>query len=423
MSQSRSASQNSWPLEGRTVLIFFLTWGLVFLDRQALSILMPLIDDDINLTKSQVGQINMWQTIGYALSAPIFAFAADRFGRRKPILLFGILATAVLTAVTMSANSFGALLIVRSLLGASEGIILPIAIAIVASTSAPQRFGRNVGFVYAGAAVIAASLGPVVVTQIAEMSTWKMTFVMISVPTFVAALLVWAFIEEPAPTVDAAPVGERTGASDRAALLAGLANRNILVCVAISIFAMGGLWTFNSFLPLYLTEVSELPIATMGVVMSLFGVVSILWQVFLPYSSDRIGRKPAMIGYALLAALTPAMLLLFPQSGLSLVVYVAIGGVIMTMTALFVSIIPVESVPVGIMATAGALIMGIGELLGSFAVGGAGALADRYGLSVVMLVAAISYVVVAVVSIALVETRSARRSPKADESAAEQLPV
>jgi predicted MFS family arabinose efflux permease len=188
--------------------------------------------------------------------------------------------------------------------------------------------------------------------------------------------------------------------------------------VVISVFAMAGLWTINSFVTLYLTEVSALAVTTAGVVMSLFGIFTIFWQVFLPYSSDRIGRKPAMVGDAVLAAVTPALLFLFPQSGVTLVVYVVIGGIFLTLTSLFTSIIPVESVPASVMATASALIMGIGELLGAFVVGGAGSLADSYGLPAVMAAAAVAYVVAALVSLALKESRKKVDSPAPNRTAA-----
>jgi predicted MFS family arabinose efflux permease len=392
----------SLTYEHRLVSIFFLSWGLIFLDRQALSILLPLMINDIPLTNTEIGQINMWQTICYAISAPIFALLADRIGNRKRILLIGIFATSGLTAVTMLAESVGFLIVVRALLGASEGVILPIAVTLVALASRPDRLGRNVGLVYAGAAVIAATIGPTFVTQIAIATTWRIAFLIISVLSVLAGVLVWALVRDAAPSAAAAPGG---AGPTTAALRAAVGNRNVLVCVAISVFAMAGLWTILSFIPLYLTQVSQLPVSTAGFVMSLFGIFTIFWQILLPYSSDRIGRKPAMLGYATLAGVTPALLFLFPHSPATLAVYVVIGGIFLTLTSLFTSIIPVESVAPSVMATAGALIMGIGELLGAFVVGAAGSLADSYGLRSVMAAAAVAYVVVVLVSLGLKETR------------------
>jgi predicted MFS family arabinose efflux permease len=404
-------SAKSSKYEKLLILIFFLSWGLIFLDRQALSILMPLMVHDINLTNGEIGQINMWQTIGYAFSAPTFALLSDRLGNKKMILFFGIVITSVFAGVTMLADSFLPLLVIRTLLGASEGVILPIAIAMVASVSAPSRLGRNVGFVYAGAAVIASTIGPVLVTQIAQASNWRMAFLFVAVPSLIAGFLIWRFVKE-APFEMSDSVAESQGRPEVGTILAGLKNRNFLVCVVLSVFCMAGLWTFNSFLPLYLTQVSMLSVSAMGGIMSVFGIFTIFWQIFLPYSSDKIGRKPAMIGYAALAAVTPLLLLVLPTSGVTMVVYVGFGGIIMTLTSLFMSIIPVESVTPSIMATASAIIMGTGELLGSFAVGISGALADSQGLPVVMTVTVAVYLVAMLVAFLLKETRE-RRVPGA----------
>jgi predicted MFS family arabinose efflux permease len=387
--------------ENRLVSIFFLSWGLIFLDRQIMSILLPLIIRDVPLTNGEIGQVNMWQTICVAISAPTVALLADRIGSRKLILFVAIVATSVLSALTMAANSLVYLIVVRSLLGVSEGVVLPLAIALIAAACPPNRLGRNVGLVYAGAAVIASTIGPTVVTQVATATSWRSAFLFVSVPSLLAAALVWFFVTDTGPRADTQPVSGPT----RATLVSALRNRNIIICVLISVFAMAGGWTFNSFITLYLTEISELSITTAGLVMSLFGIFTIFWQVFLPYSSDRIGRKPAMIFYAALASTTPILLFLFPRSVAVLVVYVVIGGIFLTLPALFISIIPVESVPASVMATAGALIMGVGELISAFVVGGAGQLADRYGLGAIMATSGLSYLVVVLVSGALKETK------------------
>lgn len=386
--------------EYRIVLIFFLSWGLLFLDRNALAMLMPLMVNDIQFNNSQIGQINMWQTIGYALSAPIFAIVSDRLGKKKPILVAGIMGTSVLAALTITADSYTSLLVLRTLLGAFEGTVLPIAITMVAVASHPKRFGRNVGFVHAGAAVIASTLGPVVVIQVAEMLDWHAAFIFVSIPSFMAAVLVWLFVEEIPDSQTAS--GQAPVTVSR--ILLGLKNRNIAICVFISIFGMAALWTFASFIPLFLVQVSQLPVSTMGLLMSLFGLVSIFWIVFLPFTSDKIGRKPAMVGYALLAAIAPALLFFFPQSPISIAAYVVLGSIVLTLPPLYVNVIPAESVSPALMATAAAVIMGIGELVGSFCVGISGSLADQHGLSVTMLISALSLVVVAALSLGLVET-------------------
>ena len=390
------------------VMLFFVAWGFLYLDRQAISMLMPFIIEDIALTNTKIGQINMWQTIGFALAAPTFAILSDRLGHKKTILFWAMIVTSVLALLTMFAETYTYMLIVRTLLGASEGVILPISLSLLASVSRPTTLGHNMGLVYAGAAVIGVAIGPLVVTQLGDLFGWRSAFLFVSIPSFIVALLMLRFVKPPETVVKT----EAVTAFNVSTIYNSVKNRNILICILISIFCMGAMWTFNAFLPLYLTQVSLLSNTQMGLVFSLFGLLTIIWQIFIPYSSDKIGRKPAMTGYLAMAMATPLVLFFFPQSAVSLVVLVLLGGVILAMNTLYQSIIPVESVPVAVMATANALIMGIGELVGAFSIGLSGVLADSFGLTAVMIVIPISYLIAFLISFGLIETLKGKATRK-----------
>ncbi|MDN7229153.1 MFS transporter [Planococcus liqunii] len=400
--------KNGIKYETKLVMLFFVAWGFLYLDRQAISMLMPMIIEDIALNNTKIGQINMWQTIGFAISAPIFAILSDRLGHKKQILFWATLITSILALITMFAGSFNYLLIVRTLLGASEGIILPISISMLAAVSRPTTLGRNMGLVYAGAAVIGVAIGPVVVTQLGELFDWRYAFLFVSLPSFIAAMLMLKVVKE----VEVSPLAAEASSVTVSSILSGLKNRNILICTLISVFCMGAMWTFNSFLPLYLTQISQLSITQMGIVFSLFGLLTIVWQIFIPYSSDKIGRKPAMTGYLAMAMVTPLVLFIFPNSAASLVILVLFGGIILAMNTIYQSIIPVESVSPLVMASANALIMGVGELIGAFSIGFSGVLADAYSLTAVMLVVPISYFVAFLISFGLIETLRTKTAAK-----------
>ncbi len=391
---------NSNRYEWKLALIFFFTLGFIFLDRQALSLLMPLMIHDIPLNNSQIGAINMWQTIGFAISSPIFALLAERLGQKKVIIIWSVILTAIFSFATMFANSYFTLLIIRTLLGASEGIFMPIAISLLAAVSTPAKFGRNVGIVYLGSAIIGSSLGPVAITQLASFTSWKLTFLMISIPSFIASYLLWKFVQNKVETEKYSEIPE-----EKIPYSSLLKNKNFIITIFISIFSMAAMWNILSFGPLYLTQVSNFNVGKMGLIMGGFGLLAIFWTYFIPFTSDKIGRKPTFIGFSILASLTPFALYLFSNVSFSVFVFVILGGIIVSLTPLYVSIIPIESVPPQLAATASALVMGIGELIGSFAVGISGSLADSYGLTIVMIIAAISHLVAAIFGFVLMETR------------------
>jgi predicted MFS family arabinose efflux permease len=388
--------------EYRLVLILFLGWGLVFLDRNALSLLLPVMVGDMSLNNTQIGQINMWQSIGYAISGPLFAILSDRLGSKKRIIVLAILATSIFAFLTTFTNSYSYLLVIRTLLGASEGAIMPVVATIVAAASSPGRFGRNIGIVYSGGPVIGGTIGPMIVTQLAALTNWRMAFLLVSIPSFIVMLLVWRFIKE--VPVEPAPENSEQREDKGRNFHEVFKYRNVVICIFMSIFSMAGLWTMMSFSPIYFTTIGKLSVERMGLVMSLFGVIAILWMLIIANTSDYIGRKSTLIICAILATIVPLTMYFNPVGWLGIITFILLAGTITSIPVLYASIIPVESVPPRLGTLAGGIILGVGELVGSFAVGISGSLADTYGLPIVLITSAIVLFIVALLGISLKES-------------------
>lgn len=392
-------SNSSRLYEYRLVILIFFAWGFLFLDRSALSYIIPAMVGDLELTTGQVGQINMWQTIGFAISGPIIGMISDKTGKRKPLLIAAILATAVFSALSGLANSYHSLLIIRFLVGVCEGPIYPLAMLMIASASSPGRFGRNAGIVNAGVAVIAVALGPILVTQTISMLNWHWAFVIISIPSLILGLLVYLFTNEISPDKT-----HQTEQKQKTSFTDIFKYRNIVLCMLIAIFGMGGIWIFYSYVPLFLTSVGQMSIERMGMIMSAMGLLGILTTIGIPMFSDYFGRKKTLIIFALLGVLAPLGLYFFPVSTFGIILLMLFGGMLGTLTPIFFNVIPQETVPPHLTATSVAIIIGVGEIFGSFIVGGSGALADVHGFSFVMIVSAIATFLVAIISFGLIET-------------------
>jgi MFS family permease len=129
-----------------------------------------------------------------------------------------------------------------------------------------------------------------------------------------------------------------------------------------------------------------------------------VWGFVVPSISDRIGRRPTLVLFSLVAACCPIALLFAPSP--------MILGVLMVLTftglgcfTLFMSTIPAETVPREVMATALGMIMGVGELVGGFvAPTVAGFAADQFGLSIVMWISCGGALLAAGLSLLLKET-------------------
>ncbi|MEW7000434.1 MFS transporter [Serratia ureilytica] len=151
----------------------------------------------------------------------------------------------------------------------------------------------------------------------------------------------------------------------------------------------------------------------MGGIMSAIGAAWVFWGVAVPAISDRLGRKPTLIFFSLLAVCCPLFLSYVDNPWLlGVLVFLSYTG--LGCFTLFMATIPSETVSPARIATALGLVMGIGEVIGGcLAPFIAGLIADRYGLVSVMWLAATGAVCAGVLSCFLDETAPAVVSRRA----------
>ncbi len=394
--------------------LFFLTWGFVFLDRTSINVLFPVIAQDLNLSNFQIGQINMWTNIAYVTFAILFSFLADFTKNRKVWLVVAVLFTSITTAISGLASTFMILLFIRLFVGASEGPTLPLMMTLTSKASSPGRFGRNAGIINTGVAVISSTLGPILLTQMLNVVSWRLTFLIVSLASLVLGLILIKYIKVEQKD-EGGSTSEKRAENPFKGFLEVFKYRNIIISMCISIAALTSLWMLYTYAPMYLVQVSGLEMDKMGFIMSAMGLLTIVWALLIPTISDYLGRKRTVILFSFLAIFPPLGLFLFPSGWIGIAMFVILGGIVGGSTPLFMNIIPVETVPDRIAATSNAVVMGAGDLIGaSIMVAIAGALADIYGLPIVMLVGAIGALLMAVFGFALIETKHRSASVPAE---------
>lgn len=410
---SPTASHRGTAYEYRLIALLFLTWGFVFLDRTAGAFLFPVIGPALHLSKTELGQISTLTTVGYAVSAILFGLMADRIGVKKRLLVPAVFLTGAFAALSATANSFASLALWRVLTGIAEGPVFPLAMSLVAAQCRSERLASNTGIINSGVAIITFIIGPALVTQIAAHASWQWSFVLTGVPSILLALLLAIFANEvkPEPVVRADnrhPDGIRPDPhAGLATIPLLLRNRNVVLCMLMCTLNLAGLWISYSYAPLYWVEVGKLTPERMGWLLSMGGFGNLFWVLAIPWLSDRIGRKPAVIAASLASALQMMLLFMSPGSGLAMSAQLLLGGMIGCTPVIYISVIGMESVPRKYQATACALIMGPAELLGgTIAPWAAGTIADRSSLPVSMALGAGVMLVTAVIGLGLIETRS-----------------
>jgi predicted MFS family arabinose efflux permease len=371
--------------ENMLVAILFFTWGTVFLDRMSQLYLAPYFAPEFHLNREQIGTLASVLAIAWAASTFLFGALSDRVGRR-PVLIPAVLAFSALSWISGLAHSYHQLLLIRALMGIAEGPTWSIMTALIEESSPPTRRGRNIGLVVSAAALVGLAAAPVLTTQIASRWGWRSAFFVAGIPGLLAGLLIWRFVKEPSASETA--THRKPSLREYVSILR---YRNIWLCCLGATGFMSWLFALNVFAPLYITEVAHQPATTAGFLLGASGLGSFFLGFLLPSLSDRVGRKPVLLGMAAASALVPLAFLVpalyaYPLL-LAAIVFVANTG--QAIASLVMVLVPTESVPAQFRATSIGLTTLAGEIMG--ATGApllAGALAEKHGLGLTMWLAA-----------------------------------
>ena len=185
---STHIERHVWVISGVLILGMIMS----ILDTTIVNVALHTLSHDLHSPLSQV----QWVITGYLLALaaviPVTGWAARRFGAKQVYMTSLVLFTAG-SALCGLANSTTSLVVFRVLQGAGGGMIMPVAMMIMAQVAGPQRMGRVMGYV-SMPAMLAPILGPVVGGLILENLHWSWIF-FVNVPIgIVAFVLGWRML-------------------------------------------------------------------------------------------------------------------------------------------------------------------------------------------------------------------------------------
>ncbi len=391
MPPTSSSNKGFFTYENGILLLLGFTFGLIFFDRNAVGVLTPYIVEDLGLSNTQLGMLSSGLALAWAISAYAFSAWSDRRGARKPFILTSIVVFSLCSASSGLAGSFGFLLLARIVMGLAEGPFLPICLSVMNEESSTHRRGMNAGIMQnVFAALLGTTLAPIVLTALAQSFDWRITFYLTGIPGLICGFLVWKFMREPVTHKDQAAqepseIGEQQGHELKPSALGMLSEHNIRICALISICLVSWFLVSLTFLFVFFTNYRGFTPEATGGVMSVMGFSTMLCGFLVPAWSDRIGRKPVMIIFTFIGVVTPLAALYFDGPMWMLGLLLFIGWSASGSFALFMGVVPGETVSPKLAASSMGLVVCIGELVGGFASPWlAGVLADGSGLQMTM---------------------------------------
>jgi predicted MFS family arabinose efflux permease len=405
---ANGVSRHSTDYQIMLVGLLALNFGIVFFDRNSLNFLMPFVKPELGLNNTQVGLLASVLSATWSVAALLMGWLSDTLGKRKSLLIASTLLFSACSFLTGIASTFAMLLAARALMGVAEGGVMPISHALIVDEVDPKHRGiaQGIGQNF-GSNLLGSFVAPVALVAFATWFGWRHAFFLAGAPGLISALLILFLVKEPALTPKKARQVE-TG--PRYTMLDGLKERNVLLCVLLSVLLVAYLVTCWAFMPLYLDQMLHVSKSTNGWLMGTLGISATIGSFATSGLSDKIGRRPVMIAAPFISLLLPLGVLYFhgPVWGLFPIFF--IGWCVNGIFPLFMATVPSESVNPAHAAVVMGLSMGAGELFGGV-LGPwlSGIAADAHGLTAPLWIMAGLALVSGFIAMGLRETAPSKR--------------
>ena len=183
--------------QGRWKNLFALSFGY-FIDQgeaQTISVLFPTLQALWGLSYTNLGTIGTLRSILQALSAPFWGFAADRYSRKK-VILIGTGLWGLWTVVCGLTQNFGQLLVIRAISGIGLGCLMPATFSIMSDTFPPKQRGRALG-ILESIGVLGIVIGTLGLGLLASPTLWLLGFIALGLFNVISGFVIWFLVDEP----------------------------------------------------------------------------------------------------------------------------------------------------------------------------------------------------------------------------------
>ncbi len=312
----------------RVVLLVTAAVFINYIDRGNLATTATRIQDELQLSPSQLGLLASAFYFSYVPCMPVTGWLADRFGA-KVVLGAGVAIWSVATLTTGFASGFAGLLALRLLLGIGESVTFPSVSKILADAIEVSRLGVANGVMSFGY-LIGPAIGTLIGGYLMIMAGWRAVFMVVG-----ALSLLWLV---PWRSVVIGPALHSRTADEPPPSFAAILAQRALWGAALGHFASNYIYYFIiSWLPFYLVRSRGFSEGSMTTVVSLAYALNAASAFIMGWLTDRwirAGRGATLIyksimgithivGFACMAGM-----LMLPERGCvaSLFVFCVVSG-------------------------------------------------------------------------------------------------
>lgn len=285
--------------------VLMLGWVSLYMARIGMTPVLKPIMEEFHLSYAQAGLLASAVFWAYTLMQMPSGFLGDRWGHRR-FLLVGTACWTVMCFVTGLVQSYANLILARTLTGMAQGTYFGNDRPIVAHYTPMDQMARGQGISAIGMG-LGMGLGILFAGQIAEAWGWRSVFILYSIPSFVAFLLIWRVIREPARpdrllNDEPAPRYRTT-----------VTNPRLLLLYVSHFTVMYVFWVLGTWAPTIFMDIGVKGLAQSGVYASVLGLIAVPALLGSGALSDKMRTRqdgyfiPLLVSIAALAVLSLAI--------------------------------------------------------------------------------------------------------------------
>lgn len=361
-----------WRSRYTVLSILFVTSIVSFMDRMAMSTVMPFIKKEFSLTAFEAGVLLSAFFASYSISQIPGGLLADKFGVRK-VTTLALLWWSVFTGLTGAAGTFIHLLLTRFFFGLGEGIFPACTFKTVAMWF-PKRERGTANAIMLSSSRLGSAIAPLAVVWMMSFGTWRTVFYSLCLPGFVIAFVFWLIVpNRPADSrrvskaelEEISDESEIATANDKRMGFVDVLKDTLILRYCLIYFTFDfAYWGFTSWLPTYLIEERGFSTMEMGVASSLPFIAGTIGCIVGGWISDRFfanNRRTPIIGAPLLSALL--LYLTFETPSVQMVmVYQTLSGLFLSFFFASFWALPISTVPRERMGVTSGVINTAGQL-------------------------------------------------------------
>ncbi|KFM99592.1 sugar (and other) transporter family protein [Bacillus clarus] len=245
--------------------------------------ILDTIADSLGITLAAAGQFITIFSLVYAIFTPILMGITSSIDRRK-LMIFSLGLFVIGNILAFILPGYGLFVLARVIMALGAGMVVVIALTIVAKIAPEGKQGSAIATVVMGftaSLIIGVPLGRIISSTLG----WKAVFGGIALLGILAMIIIRASI----------PLIKGDKSVPLVKQLALLKKRRVTIGLAITFFWLGGYSVAYTYLSPYLLHVSGIEENLLSGLLLIFGIASLFGSKFGGFSTDRWGVQKTLL--------------------------------------------------------------------------------------------------------------------------------